>query len=644
MNNINDAITITFPDGKTKEYEKGITGYEIAESIAKSLAKIAIAVSVDNVQKDLSDSIISDSSISIITLDHDEGLEIMRHTLTAQVLAKAIKNLYPLAKLAIGPTIDNGFYYDISFEKQISSEDLPKIEKEMNKIIKNGSAINKTIHSKENAIKLFKDRNETYKVDIINKSEQDDNFQIYTQGESGFIDLCYGPHLPNLKHIGAFKLTKLAGAYWKGDSNNEMLQRIYGTAWKNKNDLDQHLEMLKEAEKRDHRKLGREMDLFHFQEESPGSVFWHTKGWQLFQTLINYMKKRQEAADYLEINTPDIMDRSLWEKSGHWEKFGDSMFTTEEKENRIYALKPMSCPGAVQVYKQGIKSYRDLPLRLAEFGKVHRYEPSGALHGLMRVRGFTQDDAHIFCTEDQITEECITVCNLILSIYKDFGFEDVHIKFSDRPEKRVGSDAIWDKSEEALKIAIEATGLSYTHNPGEGAFYGPKIEFVLRDAIGRDWQCGTLQVDLNLPDRLSANFVAEDGQKYAPVMLHRALFGSIERFIGILIENYSGRLPLWLAPTQIVIATITTDTNPYAEEVFKLFKENNLRTVIDIRNEKIGYKIREHSNAKIPVLIIIGKQEAENKKLSVRRLGSNDTETFDLETIMNALAEEAKSP
>ena len=644
MNNINDAITITFPDGKTKEYDKGITGYEIAESIAKSLAKIAIAVSVNNIQKDLSDSINSDSSISIITLENDEGLEIMRHTLTAQVLAKAIKNLYPLAKLAIGPTIDNGFYYDVSFEKQISSEDLPKIEKEMNKIIKNGSAINKTIHSKEDAIKLFNERNETYKVDIINKSEQDDNFQIYTQGESGFIDLCYGPHLPNLKHIGAFKLTKLAGAYWKGDSNNEMLQRIYGTAWKNKDDLDQHLEMLKEAEKRDHRKLGREMDLFHFQEESPGSVFWHTKGWQLFQTLINYMKKRQEAANYLEINTPDIMDRSLWEKSGHWEKFGDSMFTTAEKEDRIYALKPMSCPGAVQVYKQGIKSYRDLPLRLAEFGKVHRYEPSGALHGLMRVRGFTQDDAHIFCTEDQITEECITVCNLILSIYKDFGFEDVHIKFSDRPEKRVGSDAIWDKSEEALKIAIEATGLSYTHNPGEGAFYGPKIEFVLRDAIGRDWQCGTLQVDLNLPDRLSANFVAEDGQKYAPVMLHRALFGSIERFIGILIENYSGRLPLWLAPTQIVIATITTDTNPYAEEVLKIFKEHNLRTEIDIRNEKIGYKIREHSNAKVPILIIIGKQEAEKKQLSVRRLGSNDTETFDLKTITDALAKEAKAP
>ena len=644
MNNINNIITITFPDGNIKEYDKGITGYQIAESIAKSLAKMAIAISVDGVQKDLSDIIDSDSAISIITMDNEEGLEIMRHTLTAQVLAKAVKNLYPLAKLAIGPTIDNGFYYDIFFEKPISSEDLPKIEKEMNNIIRNGSVINKTIHSREDAIKLFADRNESYKLDIINKSEQEDNFQIYSQGESGFIDLCYGPHLPNLKHIGAFKLTKLAGAYWRGDSNNEMLQRIYGTAWKNKNDLDQHLEMLKEAEKRDHRKLGREMDLFHFQEESPGSVFWHTKGWLLFQTLINYMKKRQDAAGYLEINTPDIMDRSLWEKSGHWEKFGDSMFTTEAKEDRIYALKPMSCPGAVQVYKQGIKSYRDLPLRLSEFGKVHRYEPSGALHGLMRVRGFTQDDAHIFCTENQITEECKTVCNLILSIYKDFGFEDIHIKFSDRPEKRVGSDAIWDKSEEALKIAIEATGLSYTHNPGEGAFYGPKIEFVLRDAIGRDWQCGTLQVDLNLPDRLSANFIAEDGQKYPPVMLHRALFGSIERFIGILIENYSGRLPLWLAPTQIIITTITSDANTYAEEVFNLFKEKNIRTEIDIRNEKIGYKIREHSAAKIPVLIIIGKQETEQRKLSVRRLGSNDTETFDLETIINSLAKETKSP
>ena len=641
---IKDNINITFPDGNKREFEKGITGYQIAESIAKSLAKEAIAINIDGIQKDLCDQINSDSSISIITINTDEGLDIMRHTLTAQVLAKAIKNLYPEAKLAIGPTIEHGFYYDVLFEKPISSEDLPKIEKEMKKIISHGEIINKKICSKKDAIKLFEERNETYKIDIINNSDQEANFQIYTQENSGFIDLCYGPHLPNLKHIGAFKLTKLAGAYWKGDSNNEMLQRIYGTAWKNKNDLDIHLDMLKEAEKRDHRKLGREMDLFHFQEESPGSVFWHTKGWLLFQTLINYMKKRQDNAGYLEINTPDIMDKSLWEKSGHWEKFGDSMFTTEAKEDKIYALKPMSCPGAIQVYKQGIKSYRDLPLRLSEFGKVHRYEPSGALHGLMRVRGFTQDDAHIFCTEDQITEECKIVCNLILSIYKDFGFEDIHIKFSDRPEKRVGSDKIWDKSEEALKMAIDASGLSYTYNPGEGAFYGPKIEFVLRDAIGRDWQCGTLQVDLNLPDRLSANFIAEDGQKYAPVMLHRALFGSIERFIGILIENYSGRLPLWLSPIQIVIATITSDANNYAEEVLKILKNNDLRAEIDIRNEKIGYKIREHSTSKIPILIIIGKQEAEKRELSVRRLGSNDTVTNGLETILNDLKIESKTP
>ncbi len=643
MNNKNN-ITITFPDGNKRDYEKGVTGFHIAESIAKSLAKEAIAINMNGIQKDLCDKINSDSNISIITINSDEGLEIMRHTLTAQVLARAVKNLYPKSKLAIGPTIDNGFYYDVYFEKPISSEDLPKIEKEMKKIISNGSAIKKSIYDKKDVMKLFDIREEKYKIDIINNSNQEDNFQIYSQEGSDFIDLCYGPHLPNLKHIGAFKLTKLAGAYWRGDSNNEMLQRIYGTAWKNNKDLEVHLDMLKEAEKRDHRKLGREMDLFHFQEESPGSVFWHSKGWMLYQTLINYMKKRQDAAGYQEINTPDIMDRSLWEKSGHWEKFGDSMFTTEAKEDKIYALKPMSCPGAVQVYKQGIKSYRDLPLRLSEFGKVHRYEPSGALHGLMRVRGFTQDDAHIFCTEDQITEECKTVCNLILSIYKDFGFEDIHIKFSDRPEKRVGNDDIWDRSEEALKIAIEASGLSYTYNPGEGAFYGPKIEFVLRDAIGRDWQCGTLQVDLNLPERLSANFIAEDGQKYAPVMLHRALFGSIERFIGILIENYSGRLPLWLAPTQVVITTITSDTNDYAQKVFDIFKKHNIRVEIDIRNEKIGYKIREHSNAKIPALIIIGKQEAEKEELSIRRLGSTDTETNSIENILESLKLESSSP
>jgi len=644
MNKLNKKISITFPDGNKKDYEKGITGNEIAENISKSLAKEAIAMSLNGIQKDLSDTINSDSSIAIITTKNDEGLEIMRHTLTAQVLAKAVKNIYPSAKLAIGPTIENGFYYDVMFKEPISSEDLPKIEDEMHKIIASKTTIKKTIHSKDEVIKLFNERKENYKVEIIKTSDQKENFQIYKQENTEFIDLCYGPHLPNLKHIGAFKLTKIAGAYWKGDSSKEMLTRIYGTAWRNENELKKHLNMLEEAEKRDHRKLGKEMDLFHFQEESPGSVFWHTKGWLLFQQLINYMKKRQDEAGYLEINTPDLMDRSLWEKSGHWEKFGDSMFTTEAREDRIYALKPMSCPGAVQVYKQGIKSYRDLPLRLSEFGKVHRYEPSGALHGLMRVRGFTQDDAHIFCTQDQITSECKEVCNLILSIYKDFGFEDIHIKFSDRPKKRVGSDKIWDKSEEALKIAIEASGLSYTYNPGEGAFYGPKIEFVLRDAIGRDWQCGTLQVDLNLPDRLSANFIAEDGQKYAPVMLHRALFGSIERFIGILIENYSGRLPFWLAPTQVVITTITSDTNTYAEEVLKIFKENNLRTEIDIRNEKIGYKIREHSTAKIPVLVIIGKQEAEQRKLSIRRLGSNDTETSDLDSVLSLLIKDANSP
>jgi len=642
MNNKNNTIIVTFPDGNIKEYKKGITGYQIAESIAKSLAKEAIAIELNNKVCDLSLEIHNNVSLKIIKRTDERALELIRHD-CAHVMAEAVQELFPETQVTIGPAIDNGFYYDFSRDKAFTPDDLIIIEKKMHEIIKKNTSFIREIWKRDDAISFFKNKKEYYKAELISDLPQDEIITLYKQGN--WTDLCKGPHLPSTKHIGkAFKLMKVAGAYWRGDSSNAMLTRIYGTAWRNEEELSNYLMMLEEAEKRDHRKLGREMDLFHFQEESPGSVFWHTKGWLLFQTLINYMKKRQDAAGYFEINTPDIMDKSLWEKSGHWEKFSDSMFTTEEKENRIYALKPMNCPGAVQVYKQGIKSYRDLPLRLAEFGKVHRYEPSGALHGLMRARGFTQDDAHIFCTEDQITEECITVCNLILSIYKDFGFEDIHIKFSDRPEKRVGSDAIWDKSEQALKIAIEASGLSYTHNPGEGAFYGPKIEFVLRDAIGRDWQCGTLQVDLNLPDRLSANFIAEDGQKYAPVMLHRALFGSIERFIGILIENYSGRLPLWLAPTQIVIATITSDTNTYAEEVFSMLREKNLRTEIDIRNEKIGYKIREHSTAKIPVLIIIGKQEAEQRKLSVRRLGSNDTANFDLDTVITSLTKEAKSP
>ena len=642
MTNNNTKISITFPDGNSQEYDKGITGYKIAESIAKSLAKEAIAVEINNEISDLSLEINNDSKLKIIKRNDDEALELIRHD-CAHVMAEAVQELFPETQVTIGPAIDNGFYYDFAREKAFIPDDLEIIEKKMHEIIKRNSSFVREVWNRDEAISFFKNKKEEYKAELISDLPKDENITIYKQGD--WTDLCKGPHLPSTKHVGkAFKLMKVAGAYWRGDSSNTMLTRIYGTAWRNEEELNNYLIMLEEAEKRDHRKLGREMNLFHFQEESPGSVFWHTKGWLLFQTLVNYMKKRQDAAGYEEINTPDIMDRSLWEKSGHWDKFGENMFTTEEREDRLYALKPMNCPGAVQVYKQGIKSYRDLPLKLSEFGKVHRYEPSGALHGLMRVRGFTQDDAHIFCTEDQITEECKTVCSLIISIYKDFGFENIHIKYSDRPEKRVGSDEIWDKSEEALKIAIEATGLSYTHNPGEGAFYGPKIEFVLRDAIGRDWQCGTLQVDLNLPSRLSANYIAEDGQKYAPVMLHRALFGSIERFIGILIENYSGRLPLWLSPTQIVIATITSDADLYAKEVLKLFKENDLRVEIDIRNEKIGYKIREHSTAKIPILVIIGKQEAEKRELSIRRLGSNNTETSNLETVVNDLKIQSKSP
>ena len=642
MTNNNTKISITFPDGNSKEYDKGITGYKIAESIAKSLAKEAIAVEINNEISDLSLEINNDSKLKIIKRNDDEALELIRHD-CAHVMAEAVQELFPETQVTIGPAIDNGFYYDFAREKAFTTDDLEIIEKKMHEVIKRNSSFVREVWNRDEAISFFKNKKEEYKAELISDLPKDENITIYKQGD--WTDLCKGPHLPSTKHVGkAFKLMKVAGAYWRGDSSNTMLTRIYGTAWRNEEELNNYLIMLEEAEKRDHRKLGREMNLFHFQEESPGSVFWHTKGWLLFQTLVNYMKKRQDAAGYEEINTPDIMDRSLWEKSGHWDKFGENMFTTEEREDRLYALKPMNCPGAVQVYKQGIKSYRDLPLKLSEFGKVHRYEPSGALHGLMRVRGFTQDDAHIFCTEDQITEECKTVCSLIISIYKDFGFENIHIKYSDRPEKRVGSDEIWDKSEEALKIAIEATGLSYTHNPGEGAFYGPKIEFVLRDAIGRDWQCGTLQVDLNLPSRLSANYIAEDGQKYAPVMLHRALFGSIERFIGILIENYSGHLPLWLSPTQIVIATITSDADLYAKEVLKLFKENDLRVEIDIRNEKIGYKIREHSTAKIPILVIIGKQEAEKRELSIRRLGSNNTETSSLETVVNDFKIQSKSP
>ena len=637
-----DNIVITFPDGKNTTYTKGVTGYEIAESISKSLAKEAAAIEIDGSLKDLSTKIQNSSNIKIIKRNDDIALELIRHD-CAHIMAEAVQDLFPGSQVTIGPAIENGFYYDFAYERPFTTEDFKIIEKKMNQIIDNNFKFSRKVWSKNKAIKFFENKGEKYKAELIKDLPEREEISIYSQGE--WMDLCRGPHLPSTKFIGkAFKLMKVAGAYWRGNSSNEMLTRIYGTVWRNEKELEKYLKQLEEAEKRDHRKLGRQMDLFHFQDEAPGAVFWHNKGWKLFQILINYMQKRQDNAGYEEINTPDIMDKSLWELSGHWEKFGENMFTTEAKEEKIYALKPMKCPGGIQVYKQGIKSYRDLPLKMAEFGKVHRYEPSGALHGLMRVRAFTQDDAHIFCTEKQITEECISVCDLIISIYKDFGFKDISIKFSDRPLKRVGSDKIWDQSEKALKKAVDASGLSYTYNPGEGAFYGPKLEFVLRDAIGRDWQCGTLQVDLNLPERLSAHYIGEDGNKHYPVMLHRALFGSLERFIGILLEHHAGKLPLWLAPLQIVISNITSDSEHYAKEVYNIYKKNNFRVELDLRNEKIGYKIREHSNAKIPILFIIGNNEMKEKNISIRRLGSDKTETLDLEKSLKTLLKETQYP
>ncbi len=569
-------------------------------------------------------------------------LETIRHD-CAHIMAMAVQELYPETQISIGPPIENGFYYDFARDKPFTIDDLQVIEDKMKEIVKQDLKTTFKVFSREDAINFFKEKNEPYKIEIINDIPEHEELRVYYHGE--WCDLCRGPHLNSTGEIGmAFKLTKVAGAYWRGDSNNVMLQRIYGTAWETQKQLDDYLLFLEEAEKRDHRKLGKELDLFHFQEEAPGSVFWHSKGWTLFRTLIDYMRKRQEEAGYEEINTPDIMDKSLWELSGHLEKFGDNMFTTESKEERVYALKPMNCPGCVQVYKQGLKSYRDLPLRVAEFGKVHRDEPSGALHGLMRVRAFTQDDAHIFCTEDQITEESKKVCDLVLSIYKDFGFEDVSIKFSDRPEQRVGSDKIWDKSEKALKIAMEATGLEYTHNPGEGAFYGPKLEFILRDAIGREWQCGTLQVDLNLPERLGGNYIAEDGLKHNPVMLHRALFGSLERFTGILLEHYAGNLPLWLSPVQAIVAPITSDIDDYAKEVQDELKKSNVRVDVDLRNEKISYKIRENSLKKIPYMLILGKKEKEERAITLRVFGSEKQEKIKFEKLNDFFEKKCKMP
>ena len=635
-------VSLTFPDGAIRDYDDGITGAELASSISKSLSKKALAISLDGELQDLADPIEKNGQIAIITRDNEEALELIRHD-TAHVMAEAVQSLWPETQVTIGPVIEDGFYYDFARDEPFSLDDLEKIEAKMHEIIKKNEPFTKEYWSREQAIEHFKAKGENFKVELVEAIPEGEDLKIYKQGE--WMDLCRGPHMVSTGQIGTgFKLLKLAGAYWRGDSNNPMLQRIYGTAWSSDKELKAYLTRLEEAEKRDHRRLGREMDLFHFQEEAPGSVFWHDKGWRLFQTLIAYMRRRQEQNDYKEVNSPDMMDKGLWEKSGHWEKFGEHMFTTETPDERVYCCKPMNCPGHVQIFKNGLKSYRDLPYRVAEFGKVHRYEPSGALHGMMRVRHFTQDDAHVFCTEEQITEECVHLNKMILSIYKDFGFEDVIIKFSDRPEKRVGSDEVWDKSEAALKTAVEKAGMTYELNPGEGAFYGPKLEYVLRDAIGRDWQCGTVQVDLNLPGRLGAFFIGSDGEKAHPVMIHRAMFGSLERFCGILIEHYAGRFPLWLAPQQVAVCTIVSEAEPFAEEVMEKLKAAGLTATLDIRNEKINYKVREHSHAKVPVLFVIGKREAEEGTVSIRRLGSKDQEVVKLDEAIASLVEEATPP
>ena len=638
-----NSIIVKFPDGKARKYEKGISGFQIAESISKSLSKIAVAVVINGEKKDIKDHINFDCSISIITLKSEEGLEIMRHTLAAQVLAKAIKNLYSSAKLAIGPTVENGFYYDVLFENPISIDDLPKIENEMRKVISSGSGIEKTLHSKKEVISFFENRDESYKIKIVKNSDQKEDFQIYTQVHNGFIDLCYGPHLPSLKHIGVFKLTKLAGAYWKGDSKNEMLQRIYGTAWRTDSELQHHLDLIEEAEKRDHRKLGKDLDLFHLQEQATGSVFWHPKGWTLYRIIMDYMRIRLEEAGYEEVNTPQLVDSSLWKDSGHWEKFRDYMFISESEE-KVLAIKPMNCPCHVQIFNQGVKSYKELPIRMAEFGSCHRNEPSGALHGLMRVRAFTQDDAHIFCTKNQIVTETEKFCNLLMKIYKDFGFEKVIIKFSDRPENRAGEDYVWDQAEKSLMDAVQKVGYDFELNPGEGAFYGPKLEFVLRDAIGRDWQCGTLQVDFVLPERLNAFYIAEDGQKHRPVMLHRAILGSFERFIGILIENYSGKFPNWLAPIHAAIVNINDDCLDYARRIHENLKKIKIRSILDDRNEKMNYKIREHALQKIPFTIIVGKKEIENETVSIRVFGEQNQETIKLDDFLKKIKNSCRMP
>jgi threonyl-tRNA synthetase len=641
---------ITLPDGSIKNFEMSVSAQQVAESIGAGLAKAAIAAKVDGVQTDIYSLISQDSKLEILTLKNPEGLDVMRHTLTAQVLARALKEMFPDVKLAIGPTIENGFYYDISTPHKISFDDLPKIEKRMHEILAEGNSVTRQMVSKAEAIELFKQRNEPFKIDIIENAKDDDTTEagkisIYWQGEDKrFLDLCRGPHVQNFSKIPlAFKLTKVSGAYWRGDANNEQLQRVYGVAFADKKQLDAYLLMVEEAEKRDHRKIGRELKLFHIQEEAVGQVFWHPAGWTLYQTLQNYISKKQQDNGYVQVKTPILVDRKLWEASGHWEKFRENMFTSESDEDRILAIKPMNCPCHVQIFNQDHVSYKQLPIRMAEFGMCHRNEPSGGLHGIMRVRGFTQDDAHIFCTEDQIESEVINFCDLLKEVYHELGFNKIKVKFSDRPEKRAGSDATWDKSEKALVDAVKAANLEYTLNPGEGAFYGPKLEFVLTDAIGRDWQCGTIQVDFVLPERLNANYTGSDDKKHRPVMLHRAILGSFERFIGILIEQYEGKFPLWLAPQQAVICTITEAQNDYAQQVKQKLEAAGIRVSLDLRNEKISYKIREHMVAKVPVVFTVGGKEVENEAVNIRRLGSEKQETLPLQTAIENLIAEVES-
>lgn len=637
-------ITVTFPDGARREFSPGISGLEIAKGISPSLAKRTVAMALDGVVTDLSDKLEHDAKIEFIARTDPRALELIRHD-CAHVLAEAVQTLWPGTQVTIGPVIENGFYYDFFRNEPFTPEDFAAIEKKMREIIAKDKPFTKEVWSREDTKQVFADRGENFKVELVDAIPADQQIKIYKQGD--WFDLCRGPHMTSTGKIGnAFKLMKVAGAYWRGDSKNPMLTRIYGTAWADQAQLDQYTHMLEEAEKRDHRRLGREMNLFHFQEEAPGAVFWHAKGWTLFEALTAYLRRAQMEAGYLEVNTPQLMDSQLWVTSGHMEKYREMMFLTEKREDdeRVYTIKPMNCPGHVQIFKNGLKSYRDLPLKIAEFGKVHRFEPSGALHGLMRVRAFTQDDAHIFITEEQIAEETLKVNNQILAIYADFGFTDVRIKFSDRPEQRIGDDAVWDKAEAALKEALEKSGKPWTLNAGEGAFYGPKLEYVLRDAIGRDWQCGTIQVDLNLPGRLGAFYIAPSGDKVTPVMLHRAMYGSLERFIGILIEHYAGYLPLWLAPTQAMVCTITSDADAYANDLMQAGAHAGLRFEADLSNTKINYKVREHSLAKIPVLLVVGKKEAAERTVSIRRLGSPDQKSMAWEDALAMLQDEAIPP